>query len=362
MAADWAESRYTGLFTELGPVPARPHDPRVAIWGGLLAPCGVRSESIGVGGAGWTRESARSACLGEAIERWQAYPLPIDRVVEARFDAWPLEEPAVSPARWVLFAGDQYDLPGFPFRPMTPQSACRWVCCRRFPDGEAWWVPEDLVFLYPRDGSVHGFGPSVSTGLSSGRPGQPVLLRGVQEVVERDALLGAWWGRYPLVEWEPDRVLGLLDPSLTRRLIRPNLRCRFYRVDSPYTSHATIVTVEGEDREGYCFSAGSACRETRRESWLKSILEAVQGRHYVRRLKAQRLDRGMDPADRSPPASFLEHAVYYSIHPEELAGTVLHRAGSRAISVTGRVIRTRRRTWIDWSCDSGRSTRCCFAI
>jgi ribosomal protein S12 methylthiotransferase accessory factor len=152
------------------------------------------------------------------------------------------------------------------------------------------------------------------------------LLRGVQEVIERDALMGAWWGPYPLEEWEPGHVLGSLDPSISDRLLRPNLRYRFYRVESPYSAHVTIVTLEGEDWEGYCFSAGSACRETRPASWLKSLLEAVQGRHYVRQLKAQ----GMDPAAPSPPTSFAEHAVYYSLHPETLAETVLHRTGERA--------------------------------
>ena len=48
-------------------------------------------------------------------------------------------------------------------------------------------------------------GPSTSTGLGCGRLGQPVLLRGLQEVIERDALMGAWWGRYPLWEWEAGR-------------------------------------------------------------------------------------------------------------------------------------------------------------
>ena len=114
MSAGWAKDRYTGLFTELGPVPPRPHDPDVSIWGGLLAPCGARSEAIAVGGAGWDRESARLACLGEAIERWQAYPLPVDQVVEASFDAWPRDEPAVEPSRWVLFAADQYDAARIP--------------------------------------------------------------------------------------------------------------------------------------------------------------------------------------------------------------------------------------------------------
>jgi ribosomal protein S12 methylthiotransferase accessory factor len=329
MESNWAESRYTGPIAQLGPVPLRPHDPALAIWGGLLVPWGARSEALGVGGAGWDREAARNACLGEAIERWQPYPLPVDQVVEASFEAWPLGEPAAPPARWVLFTPDQYALPGFPFRPLTHQSVCRWVCCRQAPDGEPWWVPEDWVFLFARAGS-HGFGPSTSTGLGCGRPGQPVLLRGVQEVIERDALMGAWWGRYPLVEWEQDRVLNELDPALPVRLLRPNLRYRFYRVDSPFSAHVTIVTLEGEDWEGFCFSAGSACRETRPASWLKSLLEAVQGRHYVRQLKTRPRGQGSDLAEPSPPTSFAEHAAYYSIHPEKLAETVLHRSGVRS--------------------------------
>ena len=268
----------------------------MAIRGGLLAPWGPRSEPIGVGGAGWDASAARDATLGEAIERWQPYPMPGDHVVESAFDAWPLDEPAIDPSRWVLFAPDQYEPPGFPFRPLTSRTVCRWVCCRTVPDGTPCWVPEELVFLYPRVGADHAFGPSISTGLSSGRPGHPVLLRGVQEVIERDALMGAWWGRYPLIEWDQGRVLEALDPSLSGRLLRPNLRYRFYRVDSPFSAHATIVTLEGEDHQGFLFSAGSACRETRAASWGKSLLEAVQGRHYVRRLKARRCSPGRTPS------------------------------------------------------------------
>src|SRR5262249_12774168 len=208
---------------------------------------------------------------------------------------WRCHEWAVAPERWVLFAPDQYERLGFPFRALTSRSVCRWVCCRTVPDGAPCWVPEDFVFLFPRTGAVHAFGPSISTGLSSGRPGHPVLLRGVQEVIERDALMGAWWGRYRLREWEPGRVLEALDPSLRDRLLRPTLRYRFYRVDSPYSAHATIVTLEGEDHEGFCFSAGSACREARSASWEKSLLEVVQGRHYVRRLKAEGEERRRQP-------------------------------------------------------------------
>jgi ribosomal protein S12 methylthiotransferase accessory factor len=188
-------------------------------------------------------------------------------------------------------------------------------------------VPEELAYLFSRAGAGHRICPSISTGLACGRVGDPVLLRALQEVIERDAVIGAWWGSCLLEEWEPGQVLRTLDPDLPRRLLRPNLRYRFYRVAGPFSAHVTIVTVEGEDREGFCFSAGSACRGTRQAAWLKAILEAVHGRHYVRYL----LKKGSAERRRGEvhaPADFREHAVYYSLWPQDLDRTVLHCAVS----------------------------------
>src|SRR5207248_5821050 len=126
---------------------------------------------------------------------------------------------------------------GFHFPPFTRDSVCRWVCCRRAGGGGPCWVPEELVYLSLPPGVCNRLGPTVSTGLSCGRLGQPVLLRGLQEVVERDALVGGWWGVYPLQEHDAVRVFTELGPALARRLRRPNLRYRFYRIATPLAAH-----------------------------------------------------------------------------------------------------------------------------
>jgi ribosomal protein S12 methylthiotransferase accessory factor len=320
----WYASPYTGLFSRFGPLPLRPYDPAVPVWAGMLPPWGARGQELAVGGAGWDAAAAEAACVGEAIERLQPYRLPADRVVFGSFAAWPLDEPAVPPERWVLFHPEQYAAAGFPFRPLTAATDCTWVCFREALTGDPWWVPAELAYLFLEPGAAHAIAPAVSTGLSCGRIGDPVLLRGLQEVLERDAVVGAWWGTYPLEEWPADHVFDGLGPALRRRLERPNLRYRFYRVSGGFSAHVTIVTVEGEDVEGYCFSAGSACRETRRAAWLKAVLEAVHARHYVRYLLRQR------PTAEPPgvPTSFPDHAVYYSLRPEALEGTVLRRAAA----------------------------------
>jgi ribosomal protein S12 methylthiotransferase accessory factor len=283
--------------------------------GGGVIPWGPRSQELPVGGAGWTRKAAAGSALGEAVERWQAYALPADRSIEASFAAWPLPEPAIPPHRWVLFHPEQHAQPGFPFAPFTPETVCRWVCCRQALTGEPWWVPEEMVFLFNRPGTGHQLCPGLSTGLSCGKAGDPVLLRGLQEVIERDALMGMWWGNYLLEEWHSETLWQLLGARAAQRLQRPHLRYRFYRLLSPFSAHVTLVTLEGEDKEGYCFSVGSACRETRLASWRKAVLEAVQGWHYVRLLKPQYQSKLQIPTD------FAEHAVYYTLYPEQLADT-----------------------------------------
>jgi thiazole/oxazole-forming peptide maturase SagD family component len=312
-------SPFTGLFSRWGAIPRRPHDPAVPCWAGLLPRWGPEGD-LAVGGAAWTVQGAEAAALGEAVERWQARAMPADRLIEASHAAWPLDEPALDPGRWVLFSAEQRAGPGFPFAALEGLTVCRWVACREAWTGRPCWVPAGFVYLA---GEPTPFAPAVSTGLSAGRSDDPVLLRGLQEVIERDALVGAWWGRYALQEHDPSQVLSRLPAGVPPRLLRPNLRYRFYHIATPYSAHTTVVTLAGEDHEGFCFSAGSACRSTRRESWLKSILEAVQGRHYVRYLRCTSLAGDLKG---KLPVDFAGHALYYSVHPERLRETPLEQA------------------------------------
>lgn len=275
-----------------------------------------------MGGAGWEREEAELAGVGEAIERWQTHRMPQDQTVTASFRQ--LEERAVDPRTWVLFHRDQYASDEFPFEAIDADTECEWVRFREAGSGEPWWVPAELAFLDLRPGTGPRFGPTISTGWSAHSAPQTAMERGLQEVVERDAMIGAWWGRYDVVEHAHDDILAGLPGWVRPRVERPNLRYRWYHIDTPISRHTTAVTVSGDDHEGFCFSIGSACRDTREASWMKSLLEAIQGRHYVRYLIAN----GLKPD--GAPRKFGEHAVVYSVSPELLSTTCLEAPPLRA--------------------------------
>ena len=320
MSDVWYQSRFTGLFRDFQQAAPRPHDPQVSVCAGIVPHLYAEQTSLlHVGGCGWSEDAAATAGVAEAIERLFAYPTEQDATIESSYEGWPLDEPAIAPERWVLFHPQQYARDDFPFEPLTRRARCLWVCFRDVSGGEPQWIPEDFAYLFPRAGCRHRLCPATSTGLAAGTAGQPVVLRALQEVIERDALLGGWWGTYPVEEFPQETAWGD-EESL--RLQRPNLRWRFFRIQSPFSHHVTMVTVEGEDREGFCHSLGSACRESRRASWNKATLEAVQGRHYVRHLRQQRAPEVLRP----PLETFADHAVYYSFHREELQRTALNRA------------------------------------
>jgi ribosomal protein S12 methylthiotransferase accessory factor len=208
----WYLSRFTGLFRASGAAPRRAHDPAVSVWSGTPANRPVTGQVDGVGGAGWTDEAARLAGVGEAIERWQTHRLPGDVVRRAR--ACDLAG-ALGPAAWVLFHAAQYAQPGFPFVPLPADAELDWVTFRRVSDGEPVWVPAELAFMDLRPGARHRFTPAISTGWSAHRsvprgPIEHAVLRGVQEVIERDALMGGWWRSYPVEElaFEPGAELA----------------------------------------------------------------------------------------------------------------------------------------------------------
>lgn len=326
-------NRFTGLFRSLGPTPPRPHDPDVSVWAGVPANRPWPA-SDAAGGAGWTDDDAERACVGEAVERWQTHALPTDRLVRASYAELVgagmtdtgLTGAAIDPQAVVRFSDEQYAVPGFPYEPLTRTTTTDWVRARVLGTGAPIWVPAELVFLDLRPTAAPPrFGPTISTGWAAHVTPQQALAAAVCEVIERDAVVGAWWGRYPVEELDGARVWSLLGDAVRARLVRPNLRWRWFHVVTPRAMHVTMATCEGIDREGDVFAIGSACRLNRRASLEKSALEAVQGRHYVRYLLATTTVTAT-ASDHAVPTSFAEHAAFYSRYPGLRASTCLASA------------------------------------
>jgi ribosomal protein S12 methylthiotransferase accessory factor len=257
----------------------------------------------GIGGAGMTRAEAAAAAVGEALERYSASFVPNDALVVA--SASELAAAAVAPERFALFSERQHEALGFPFRRFTDDARVAWVAGHSLPGGEPALLPAELVFL--AGASLEGerpIGYATSSGMACGETCEATLVRGLCELLERDAFMIVWSNRLslPLLDWSSDpRIL-----ELDRRYFAPagieyaavDLSC-FHRVPS------VLGVVRARGRCAGALGVGAGTGPTIERAWWKALAEA-----FASRAAGAKLALLQPASDRV--VSFEDHIRFYA--------------------------------------------------
>lgn len=252
------------------------------------------------GGVGRDTDTAWLAAVGEAVERTAAglVHLPTRRRGDLpdhlRIDA----------DEFALYTPEQRADPGFPYAPLYDDD-CPYAEVFPLDGGEPRWVPQPLVSLQ----DPHHTGVSTSSGLAAGASPAEALLRGLQEIIERDALMVTWLHglRGRCVRPAPEHVaeISRLGGEMATFDLTPAY--------SPFPVAAVMGGIK--ERGRWRYSLGVACRDTWTKAAEKAYLEWNQGVLF-----AGVYPRYVDLASLPGPGelvSFDEHAVYYTVHPEE---------------------------------------------
>ena len=278
-------SPYVGIVRAVGEFAAGPDDARLFRVGCRIAEVapllGVEVD-YRAGGTAPSRDAAFAATLGEVAERYSASSPMHDGGVLAT--AARLGPQAVDPGRFALFSDAQYARAGFPFRPFTRTTAVRWVEAFSIPSGAPALVPRQLVHLAwrpePGSGEVP-IGYSTSSGAACGCTLEEAVLRGLLELLERDAFLVVWANRLslPLLEWSGHLELAELD----RRYFRPS-GLTYAAVDlSCFFDVPTVLGVVRDERvPGAALGVGAAAAPRIEEAWLRALAEAFSVRTWAR--------------------------------------------------------------------------------
>ncbi|WZB76097.1 YcaO-like family protein [Achromobacter insuavis] len=104
---------------------------------------------------------------------------------------------AQDPSRFIRYRPAQYRRAGFPFQSFSPVQPYAWVPAMRCEDGQAAWIPADLV--YARAALVAA-GPqatapltyATTSGCAAASTAQEAIERALFELVERDAFMRHW--------------------------------------------------------------------------------------------------------------------------------------------------------------------------
>ncbi|WNB90910.1 TOMM precursor leader peptide-binding protein [Bacillus sp. NEB1478] len=107
-----------------------------------------------------------------------------------------VEKHAINPHSVGLHTHEQYEMPGFPFRPLDSDRPIHWVWGYSLTQNQPKLVPE--MFAYYSLGSGEGFVYETSNGCAVGGSLEEAILYGIFEIVERDSFLMTWYGQLPI--------------------------------------------------------------------------------------------------------------------------------------------------------------------
>jgi ribosomal protein S12 methylthiotransferase accessory factor len=270
------------------------------------------------GGIGRSRDAAREAAIGEALERYADHRCALPRRSRAEL----IEKPILELEDFSLYSDEQRRNPRFPHRELY-EGERSYTNVFSVLDNSEVWVPVELVGLGGSGAAV-----ATSSGLAAGPTIVAALTRAVQELVERDALMVTW------LHGVPGRRVDLPPPH-REEVERQSGDAVCVDATPEYSPHHVALVAGQLPRRGVRrYSLGAACRETWEAAVEKAYLEWLQGVTFIGYY------RDFHPAlqFRSPRdvKTFDDHAVYYSCRPREWRSLPLFRGPSFARQAGGR--------------------------
>jgi ribosomal protein S12 methylthiotransferase accessory factor len=171
------------------------------------------SSSLSCSGKGLTMQKAKVSALGEAVERYCGGQYDESTIILAQYQHL---SDAIDPRKLVLFSTEQYLSKGFPYSEFREDQTMGWTQGFSLYNGKLRLVPSIAVYLnYRPSCKEENLFPQTSNGLAAGSSFEQALLKGLLEVVERDAFLISWLCRLPMPLID---LKDICDPG-TRRLI-----------------------------------------------------------------------------------------------------------------------------------------------
>ncbi|NNE10758.1 MAG: hypothetical protein HKN41_00760, partial [Ilumatobacter sp.] len=290
-------------------VPATAADP-VDVVHASVARFDAPARSAG-GGAARSAADARTAAVAEALERYAASTatVPIRRASE------------VAPGRRTrladvtLHSEQQRRSDDFPHADAYPDDEYLGQVFR-LDTNEEHWVPAALVSLTDDHGAL-----ATSSGLAAATTVTTALLRGLQELVERDAFVSTWL-----------HGLGgreVATPEVGRELHRLGGEMRVFDITPHWSPHpVALVTGTAPLSGAPRHSLGVACRASWPAAVEKAALECCQGIVFVGHELGRRPHLVGISAD--GVHGFDEHAIFYTANPAAWAELPLFRRATVA--------------------------------
>jgi ribosomal protein S12 methylthiotransferase accessory factor len=305
-------SPYTGIAREATEILHAPDEGRMVT---MICTLATAEELLGAAppahSSGWhsRRDVALAAAVGEALERYSAVYVPTEELVVGTADE--LGAPAVRPERFALFHERQYEHRAFRFKPFRGDTRVSWIRGFGLPDGDTALLPAQCVFISSFPAGEPCLAVPTSNGLACGATLEEAVLAGLLELVERDAVMLAWYNRLslPLLDWSRDDAMCAVDEWLFRPV---GLRYSAVDLSCFFGLPCVLGVVHGAPGQLGALGVGAACAITVQEAWRKALSEAFAVRRWARE-SASDADAQI-PDDPFDICGFDDHILFYAEH------------------------------------------------
>ncbi|MET9428904.1 MULTISPECIES: YcaO-like family protein [unclassified Streptomyces] len=208
---DGLVSRF-GLVSRVGALPTAGFPGEYHFWkaeGGNTHRHGVSAgpELIGGGHVWGDPQRARFIAIAETAERYAGHDVLSEHRIRATADE--LSGECLEPERYPRCSPEEYARPGCPVVPFDPAAPIRWSSGLDLITREPVWVPSVMACYGVADvGPAERFAPRISTGFAVHTDPVEAVVRGMFEVIERDANAVLWLQRLPLPEIHSAHLTG----------------------------------------------------------------------------------------------------------------------------------------------------------
>ncbi|HKR41082.1 MAG TPA: YcaO-like family protein [Paraburkholderia sp.] len=246
------------------------------------------ASALGNSGAGLTQNIARASAIGEALERYCCASYDTRSLIVSSFNELRLSgRKAVHPRDFPLYSETQYRRPEFIFHHFTEDVSITWTSGYSLVRDEPVLVPACLVYVpfkYDHSGDLIAFG--VTTGLCCGRSRLEAILGGLYEVVERDAIMIMWMNQLPC------RRIALgsgarLSAIVEERFVPSGLGFYLNDITTDLPIPVAFASIIDRTRDGLAVAVGAAANLDPEAAALKALIEAAQGRRWLKLMNQQ---------------------------------------------------------------------------
>lgn len=278
------------------------------------------------GGASVDLWRARLSAVGETVERYSAAFVPWG---ELRWDSVAglvaAGERCVGPESFVPYASWQYDQAGFGLRRFVAEEPLWWVQGLSVGGGGPVWVPAQVVFVAGELPGDRVMVQATSNGLAYGSSVDETLVSGACELVERDAVMLAWWRRLTFPRIDPGSDARLA--RFFRRHVRPT-GLEVSLVDlSAVGGVPTVMAITRNVSTGVApFGMGAAAHADPLRAAVKAVNESVSTRAWSLTLGRPHVESGPGAVAGSAPAAYDESVRTFADHLAVYAGPELLEA------------------------------------